>query len=87
LGTKEEEMPTIYGITLHDNEPLGGVALKLLGADGRLLQQGVSAPDGTFRFQVTAGSWRIQWEDASGEADEGGMEVSEGDDAEVEIVV
>lgn len=80
-------MSTIYGVTLKDNEPLEGVAVRLVGADGRPQGEALSAPDGTFSFQVTAGSWKLQWEEASGGAAEGEIEVSGNDDAEVEIVL
>jgi uncharacterized protein YfaS (alpha-2-macroglobulin family) len=80
-------MGTIYGMALHEGKPAEGVQVKLVGPAGDVAGEARTMDDGSFKFDVSAGTWTLQWTASKGEMDEGQVEVPEDGDAEVELEV
>lgn len=80
-------MPTILGVALKGGEGTGGLPVELLDSSGQSVDRTETKDDGTFEFTVAPGDWTMRWTDSGGEASEGQVQVSEGEDAEIELEI
>jgi carboxypeptidase family protein len=80
-------MGTIYGMAWHEGKPAEGVQVKLVGPGGDVAGEARTIEDGSFKFDVSPGTWTVHWTALGGETEEGQVEVPEGEDAEVELEV
>ncbi len=79
-------MPTVYGIALKDGQPAPGIKVELVSQAGEINSTAETDAEGIFQFPAESGTWTVRWTTSKG-SDEGQLEVSEGEDAELEIEV
>lgn len=80
-------MGTLYGMVFKSGDPAEGIEVTLIGPNGESAGTATSGDDGSFTFDVTAGTWTLTWRGEDGAENEGSVEVPEGEDAEVEIEI
>lgn len=81
-------MSKIYGIALtKDGEPVAGVEVVLSNSALETTGSHTTGDDGIFEFEVETGTWNFKWTPTGGDSNEGQVEVSEGEDAEVELEI
>lgn len=79
-------MSKIYGVALtKQGDPVAGVTVELSGPDGAT-DRITTGSDGVFEHDASPGTWNLTWS-GSGSEGEGAIEISEGEDAEVELEI
>lgn len=78
---------TVYGMALHEGEPVEGVQVKIVDDSAQVVAEAKTLADGAFTLHLNSGTYTMQWTPPGGEMTEGPVEVPDGEDAEVELEV